>query len=176
VQIAASRVPLKRKMIAEIYNGSEKIDENIENEWYKYSIGPFRTYRQAREFRERSGVLGAFVIVFVHGRKVNANDALVTPKHFKVSNARKIAVPEGVIFKVQIAASRHELTNDELVKIYGNTSQLESSFEDNWNKYMINCGNNYEKAVDLLKSVKVAGAFIAVYKNGSRVKLKDIYN
>jgi len=163
-------------MQVEIYNGSETIDENLENEWYKYSIGPFRTYRQAREFREKSGVLGAFVIVFVHGHKVNANEALVTPQHIAKSGVRKYNIPEGVMFKVQIAACRHELVNDELVKIYSNTSQVENNFEDGWYKYMIDCGSNYEKAIDLLKSVKVAGAFIAVYKNGARVKLKDIYN
>lgn len=62
VQIAASRVPLCKEQLQKIYAGSEESKEELINEWYKYSIGPFADLSAAMEFRNSCGVKGAFIV------------------------------------------------------------------------------------------------------------------
>lgn len=171
VQIVACRVPMNSDMLKLIYNGTEQPEENYENEWYKYSIGPFSTFALARQFRDNSGIKGAFVVAFLNGKKINANEDLIS--HDQNSNSfTNFNIPEDLIFKVQVAACRSEVPLEELRIIYNKPEQLESSFEEGWYKYLINCGNDYGKACELLKNIGIAGAFIAIYRNNVRISLK----
>ncbi len=175
VQVAASRVPLNPEMQKGIYPGPEILEEIYEDEWYKYSTGPYQTYASARQFRESCEIKGAFVVAFVNGRKINPTEALIKPDE-NSNNFINFKYASNLIFKVQVVASRVELSAGELKDIYSGPEQLENSFEDNWYKYSINCGNDYSKACNLLKKINIEGAFISAYNNGQQVNLKSIFN
>jgi hypothetical protein len=175
LQIAASRVPLNKDMIHNIsaeldkYNCEEKLERN----WYKYSIGPYNSYFEAMQVRDNVRIKGSFVVAFVNGRKINANEALVKPDD-NSSSFSNFNVAGNVEFKVQIAASRNELSHETIINIIQSEIPYVKSFEDGWNKYMIDCGNSYNKACYTVKTINVKGAFIAVYKNGVRINIRDI--
>ena len=175
VQIVASRVPLSPEMLQKIYGGPEKPEETYEYEWYKYSIGPFSNYALARQFRESCQVPDAFIVAFVHGRKINPDEALILPGENSKSFIN-FSIDKSIIFKVQVAACRSEMPVEELKRIYYNSEELESNQEEGWYKYSINCGNDFSKACDLLKSIRIAGAFIAAYKDGQHIDLKAIFS
>jgi hypothetical protein len=82
---------------------------------------------------------------------------------------------KGFIFKVQVAASRVPLNQDMLNNIYSGPETTEESLEDEWYKYSINCGNDYNKACELLKNIYIKGAFISAYKDNERISVKDIF-
>jgi len=150
VQIAASRVPLSAELLKAIYSGPEQPQETHENDWYKYTVGPFSNFTSALQFKESCQVKDAFVAANSDGKNI--------------------------IFKVQVAACRNEMSVEELRKIYSKSEELENSQEDGWNKYLINCNNNYWKACKLLKDIRIAGAFIAAYRDGQRIELKSIFS
>lgn len=168
VQIVACRVPMRKYMLDEVYKGTEIPEERYENEWYQYSIGPFASFNDAVTFRESCGVKDAFILMYVNGKQVLSwekkdplNSAKIDPVIEKFSN---------LTFKVQVAASRNKLNDEELRQIYANIEKLEVSEEDGWFKYLINCGNYYADACEMLKQVNVKGAFVVTYKDGNRIK------
>jgi hypothetical protein len=171
VQIVASRVPMTNDGLRLIYNGAEQPEENYENEWYKYSIGPFSSFAEARQFRGDCGVKGAFVVAFVNGKKINPNRDLVVSND-NSNSFTNFSKEADLIYKVQVAACRNEMPDDELKKVYENSAQLEKSFEDNWYKYLIDCGNDYNQACILLRNLRIPGAFIAIYRNQTRISIK----
>jgi hypothetical protein len=79
VQIAASRVKLSKARLAQIYKAANEIEEKFQDNWYKYSVGSFKTYDEARAFRDKTRVRGAFVIVFRDGKKIDITE-VVSPK------------------------------------------------------------------------------------------------
>ncbi len=174
VQVAACRVPLNKELLFAVYKGVEVPEEKFEFEWYKYLIGPFQTYDEALIFREGCGVKDAFIVGYLNGRTINAYEALVKPLDLSKSFIN-FNFPKDILFKVQVAASRQEMKTQELEKIYKNTEQVQNSLEDGWNKYLINCDNDYMKACEMLKTMNVQGAFIAVYKDGVRISFKEVF-
>ncbi len=74
VQILADKRPWTDSEIkAKIYNTSEPIYEVFYNGWYKYAIGEFHTYAEAKAFRDqiRKRRKGAFVIAFKDGEYID---------------------------------------------------------------------------------------------------------
>jgi hypothetical protein len=80
---------------------------------------------------------------------------------------------KGFVYKVQVVASRVPLSAEMLKEIYNGPETAEVSLEDEWYKYSINCGNDYNKACGLLKNIYIKGAFIPIYKDGERMNIKD---
>ena len=76
VQIAAHTIPLSKSYLRTIYQGNREIFELKEEEWYKYSIGIFKDYYEARRIMEESGVERAFIVPYVAGRKISIREAL----------------------------------------------------------------------------------------------------
>jgi hypothetical protein len=149
VQIAASRVPMTNELLKNIYSGPEQPEQSYSGEWYKYTIGSFSSSASAMQLRESCQVRDAFVVAVFKGKNI--------------------------IFKVQVAACRNEMPTEELRKFYDKTEELESSQEDGWYKYLVNCGDNFGKACELLKNMRLSGAFIAAYRDGQRIELKEIF-
>ncbi|MCQ2252045.1 MAG: hypothetical protein MJZ61_01210 [Bacteroidales bacterium] len=78
VQIAASFVPLSLSVLREIYkSGEEKINNELENNVYKYSVGYYPTYEEAEAAKKRMGVKGAFVVGYKNGVKVSDVNELI---------------------------------------------------------------------------------------------------
>ncbi len=76
IQIAASKTPLSVASLRKIYHADEIINTVVENEWYKYSVGMFDTYREARKFKLNIGVSDSFIVVYERGKKVDVSDAV----------------------------------------------------------------------------------------------------
>jgi len=80
VQIAACRVHMDENTLKGIYNGSEKIIELYEDNWYKYVISQSTTYSAARKIRDKIKVQGAFVIAYLNGTRIKITPAIVISK------------------------------------------------------------------------------------------------
>jgi len=77
----------------------------------------------------------------------------------------------GLLFKVQISASRKRLSAQELQKIYSGSEKIVESSEDNWFKYTLGSFTQYQRAFELKSSSHVRGSFVVAYFNGTRVKI-----
>jgi len=73
IQILASRNKLNQESIQKRYQGKERIDENLEEDWYKYTIGNFKTYKEARLLRDRLKVDGSFIVAYLNGKRIEVS-------------------------------------------------------------------------------------------------------
>jgi len=77
VQIAAHTIPMSDEYIRKtIYPGNEKIDLRREGKWFKYSIGEFDTFADAKALMQESDVQRAFIVAYQEGRKLNTTRAI----------------------------------------------------------------------------------------------------
>jgi len=169
VQIAASKTKLNDHKLKSIYNGNKKINQYTEDGWYKYSIGKFFNYNEAKKLIQQSGVKDAFIVSSYNGEKVPLYLAKrgIKPRQEKVKSSNKI------IFKVQIAADTEPLSSSKLHKIYSGYHPIESYTEDGWYKYLIGEFNTFNEANKLREGSKVKGAFIVAFKNGKKINVLD---
>jgi hypothetical protein len=76
VQIAASKVKLPQWKINKIYKGAKnEVQEKFYDEWYKYSVGSFKTYEEAKAYIKKIKVKGAFVVAYKGGTKIDIKEA-----------------------------------------------------------------------------------------------------
>ena len=76
VQIAAHTVPLDEEYLRTIYLGGMPIDLIYEEEWYKYSIGRYKTLEEATETLEGCNVKKAFITAYQAGKKLTIQEAM----------------------------------------------------------------------------------------------------
>jgi hypothetical protein len=79
-------------------------------------------------------------------------------------------IPEGeeIIYRVQIAALKTQLTQRALSKIYYGNKQVEMLNEDGWFKYSIGDFYTYDDANKFRKQCGVKNAFIVAYRKGQK--------
>jgi hypothetical protein len=174
VQIAANAKPLSSEKVHKIYSGYEEVAHFEEDQWHKYAIGSFKTFREANELRKSSGVKGAFVIAFANGEKINVLKAKKKegPCEPKVIQSW-LEKSDQITFRVQIAASMMELSSKGINKIYCTDANVYLYREDGWYKYAIGNFKNYRDAEELRKSANIGGSFIVAFRNGKRINLKE---
>ena len=171
VQIAACRVRLDKETLKGIYNGLSPIMELHEDNWYKYAIGEFTTYKSARQLRDKSNIPGVFVIAYLNGKRIKITPAIAFKK-FTVKTDITTLNPNLIQYRIQIASSKTMLSDNYLKNIYNGTVKIEVIKEDGWNKYMLLAGKTFKEANDLLKKVSVPGAFIVVYHQNKRIDVQ----
>ena len=76
VQIAAHTVPLTEEYLRTIYKGGMKIDLIFEEDWYKYSVGRYKTLEEATATLENCNVKKAFIVAYQSGIKLTIEEAL----------------------------------------------------------------------------------------------------
>ena len=76
VQIAAHTEPLSEEYLSSLYKGGLKIDLIFEDNWYKYSIGRYKSYDEAEATRRECKVQKAFVIAYQEGKKMGTQEAI----------------------------------------------------------------------------------------------------
>ena len=76
-------------------------------------------------------------------------------------------------YRVQIAASRSELRDTQLKKIYSGSKEIRSFNEEGYYKYYIEETPSYPDAKRVLKESNVDNAFIAAYKGSIKWKLSE---
>lgn len=163
VQIAASKQPLSNETIASIYKGYNPVNVSQEDGWYRYSIGDFIYYGEAKITRDSCGTKDAFVMPYHHQKRI----------HWPSKNAMellKIKQNDNPIYVVQVAASREPLSIQIVHNIIKVDYPLTMKFEDGWYKYYISAFTNFAVAKEVAVKIGIKGAFIATYKNGLRVK------
>lgn len=76
VQISASKVPLNKKYIENIYSGSYVVNEIKEDGWYKYVITIGNSFKEAKRIVEAENIPGAFITADYHGKRIELKEAL----------------------------------------------------------------------------------------------------
>jgi hypothetical protein len=79
-----------------------------------------------------------------------------------------------IYYQVQIAAHTQPLTQDYLKNIYIGAIRINEIHEDEWYKYTLGRYKTFDEAAKLLRSINVPKAFVVAYKNGKRVRLKEV--
>ncbi|MBN2347948.1 MAG: hypothetical protein JXJ22_03870 [Bacteroidales bacterium] len=173
VQIAASRLPLRKETLYAFYKGDYPVEVMVEDGWYKYRIGTFCLYSNAVKVRNITPVRGIFIIAYEQGIKQKLSDAI--NKSTRVENdlrsGRILNTLKEVYFSVQIAATKSPLSETALQKIYNGDLPVTLVIEDSWYKYQIKAGNTYEQAQLIKASSNVERSFIVAYKHGKKMEL-----
>jgi hypothetical protein len=170
VQIAASRIPLKKKKLDAIYQGPKKIIINQGEGWYRYSVGECPSYDHATRLKAYLQIHDAFEVYYQNNRRKNAWEYRNNPDHCpEIQLVNKPKANNDTYYKVQIAASRTKLTPVEIQHMYCGALEVTESYEENWYKYTI--GNfNSRKEADLLSGkLCTPGSFVVGYMNGKRI-------
>jgi hypothetical protein len=76
VQIAASKVKLSQAKISTFYKAINEVTEKNYDGWYKYSVGSYKTYDEAKKFVPKTRVKGAFVVAYSNDKKVIIVDSM----------------------------------------------------------------------------------------------------
>ncbi len=172
VQLAANRAELTQRALQNIYYGNKQIEMILEGGWFKYSIGDFTDYQSADKFRKQCGVKNAFIVAYRKGTR------FVTPTQAEEISARPVEYAvspdmEGLLFRVQIAASRIRLNKEQLASIYGGPYPVELIEEEGWYKYQILGVRLFSDAIRIIRDTKVKGAFVIAYDNQVKIDLLD---
>jgi len=79
---------------------------------------------------------------------------------------------QGLVFEVQIAASRKPISKWQLTKFYPAKDEIKTRHYDNWYKYSVGKFQDYEQAKSFKKTLRVKGAFVVAYKNEQKIDIK----
>lgn len=172
IQIAADKKPLSQNVLRRIYADNKIIKMIDEDGWHKYTIGDFNTFLEADEYRKKIRVSQAFVVGYEDEVKVDLlaenKEQITIKKNDKVNSN----LPNGLIFKIQIAADSKIMSENSLKNLYQGTEQIDLIEEGDWYKYSVGKLNTYEKAINLKKTIDVKGCFIVAYNNSVKVSLQ----
>lgn len=132
---------------------NESVIDSLHKKWREYSFGG------------KLGADTAQTALFAGINKTSSSDANPSKSSDDQNQSR------GFYYKVQIAASRLKMSNEEVKKLFSGKEKVTESFEDNRFKYTIGSFKHYKEAHTLLESVDVKGAFVIAYYNGKRIKI-----
>jgi len=163
VQVAASRIPLSRDFVENLYKGQEDIYLRKEEGWHKYQIGHTNSYEQAKRTLRTVDVPGAFIASYKIEDKLKLWEAIRITRE----ESNKIT------FKVQIAASRVKLDQAAINRIYNGKEEVIETYEDGMYKYQIAAGSTYQAGRRMKNLLGIKGAFIVSYQNGRKIKIKN---
>jgi hypothetical protein len=180
---AAYKAKISLQRLAEKYNITDSIREDFVGNWYRYSIGSFKTYNEAKEYRKivvsQNKVYDAFVVAFRNGVRLNSLSEL---KELPESSTTTTAPPntsyseEGRVYRVQILALlKNRVTVEDLADIYNLTDEIREEYYDPWRKYTMGGFTDFDDAVkyrDQLRKNGISDAFIVIYDNGVRLSVE----
>ncbi len=81
IQILASTNKMSNESLHQIYSGKDNIDESIENGLYKYTLGNFKTYKEAKSMRDRLNIEGAFIAAYLNGKRIEVGTYTRLPRN-----------------------------------------------------------------------------------------------
>lgn len=174
VQIAANRTELSQRALSRMYYGTKSLEVINENGWYKYSVGDFSTYDEASAFRKKSGVSNAFIVGYRKDSEIRRKTVTTAESETAVADpaTANSRMPAGILFRVQIAASRTPIPAHQLSSIYNGEYAVEMISEDGWYKYQIMGVRLYSDARRIMGLLQNKG-YIVAYEEGTRVKLPE---
>ncbi len=184
IQLRASyNLRLSTDSLASIFGLDEKITEEKIGRWYKYSVGSFKTYEEAKKYRSQingqPGIKDPFIIAYYDGKRLNKLSELrdLAPKTFPGSEQAKPRFKEnGYCWRVQILAMQSKQASPSaLQSIYNIDEIVNEEIYHNWSKYTVGDCLTKQAALELrLKLVQkgLDGAFLVKYHDGERARLK----
>ncbi len=170
IQIAANRTELSQRALGKMYYGNKRVEMINENGWYKYSVGDFGSYEDASAFRKASAIENAYIVAYRKGTRFEQGPALTEikpPVAYTPEGEQRM--PSGLVFRIQVAASRVPVTVGQLKRIYSGNYPVEMISEDNWYKFQLMGVRLYSDALQILKNIQVNGVFIVAYDDGIKV-------
>ncbi|NOU18383.1 MAG: SPOR domain-containing protein [Bacteroidales bacterium] len=162
VQVAASKEPLSTEIVSKIYSGINPVNVSQEDGWFRYSIGDFFYYDEAKLARDSSKIKNAFVMPYQNGKRIQWPGK-------ETLELMKLNQKERALYVIQIAASRKPLPLNIIKSVIKVEYPLTMKFEDGWYKYFISAFTDFAYAKQVAEKIGVKDAFIATYKNGLRV-------
>ncbi len=182
VQVRASKqaiIPITK--LAKKYNLIEKINEDYSGNWYRYSIGSFSTYNDAKTFRNtlisENGISDAFVVVFYNGERLdNINDLKdIDPNNYP--GQKSITDKSVKMYGVQIFAVFNNSIDIETIKETYNINQdINEEVYQSWRRYIIGRFTTFKEAnnlKDTLAEKGIADAFVVIYQDGKRTDINN---
>ena len=173
---AAFKAKIPLQILAGKYKLYEEIKEDYLGSWYRYSIGSFSSYDEAKGYRNtiigEHGVRDAFIVAYYQGKRLNRLSELkeLAPDAYPHRTKYK---ENGTCYRVQmLALMKSEIAPETLKEIYAIQDVVNEEVYHNWRKYTIGKCKTKEEAVKIRQEIVsrgVADAFIVVYKNGERV-------
>ena len=152
-------IPYTSEKKVNILTDIQYLKENFEATSYKTEIDTFKFFSEIN--MDTTGL---------HKRYASDEKKL---KNLKEISEQDITVNNNIVYRVQIAASRKEMSDQELYRIYKGKNEVRMFQEDGWYKYYIAEKNTYFEALEIKNSSNVEGAFIAAYDQNHKLALKQ---
>lgn len=83
-------------------------------------------------------------------------------------------IDSGIIFVVQIAASRDSLSDSYINSLYSGNKTIHIRAEEDWYKYQMGHTAIYSEAKSTMNEINVPGAFIVPYLEGKKLTLWEV--
>jgi hypothetical protein len=75
IQIAAHRREITEKEIKGLFGGDNPVRFLVEDNWYKYYLGPYNTYEEAEGTMKTLGLANAFIAAYLNGQRISTGEA-----------------------------------------------------------------------------------------------------
>ena len=158
------------KDIQRRYNISEDIHVDTEGGYTKYTVGGFKTYEEARKYRDKlraNGLPGAFVVGYYDGSRIrDIKQAIEIEKSDKKVMVIAPASTKQVsdIYSIQIAGSAVNKSAYQIQTKYKLKDKVTKTYSGGLYKYTIGSYTDYSEAKAKLNEIKqrVPDAFITV--------------
>lgn len=172
VQVTAihkNRVPID--MIMKKFRLSDSLREDFHKGWFKYSIGSFPDYYEAKKYRDKliveNKAYGAFVVMVKDDIRMDDMDTI------QEETVPTFQVNQKVSYRVQIRASATQIPINELKSQLNIAEDIIEELDNNYYKYTVGNFENYDDAKNFyarLKTIdKVTDAFIVTYFGNKRI-------
>ncbi len=171
VQVAAvfggttSKRMLQRKLRL-----NDEIKEDPYKKSYRYTVGSFKTYGEAAQYRALLNVRGAYVVVFKNGKYIGQlenTNADVMDKDGLFDN--------GITYKIQLAASKnrpYSISKLAYKYDFDDNKIMEDKTSSGWYQYSIGKFQTIKDAKEYLNEIKhkIPAAYIIKFQDGKRIK------
>jgi|GEM_PF-4160057 len=184
VQIMASRTRQNVDKLRKRYSITAMVAEEKTGEWFKYTMGEFKQYRKASDFKNllvtRNRLTDAFVVAYKEGKPIGLRELMQGKR--SVSEKEIVArgvVQDGVTFGVQVLSAKSLKTPvAEFQGKYGIAEETRIVQQGDY--FQLVSGNfpTYREARELKRRLVengLADAFVVAYQYGVRIPLRDAY-
>lgn len=182
VQIAASKRINDPLYFKNKFGLSGDVQMHSGQGWYRFSIGKYIKYWQAREYRNilvtRNNINGAFVVAYREGERIMLSELIAAD----ASKAEAAGPPQPArpsftrAFSVQVLASKSgSITPGAIREMYEIDLEVFKEYNPSDGTFQYSVGNfeSYQEAAKVRNKLKVKGirgAFVVGYKDGVRVQ------
>jgi len=184
VQVLASKTRQNTDKFAKKYGVTARIDENRGGEWFRYTIGEFPRYSNAKEYRNllvaRNKIADAFVVAYVENKQVSLSSLMPGKRGVERNDSEPVGmVGSGVTFSVQVLAAKNlKQSVEDFKKQYG--IKEETRIQQYGDLYQLVSGNftEYREAREFRRRLLEKGlsdAFIVAFQNGVRISIDDAF-